>query len=405
MLRDKIEILKQKINANLVEREQVSALILLAALSKEHTLLIGLPGTAKSFLAKKLKDVFEVNEEHEYLERLLTRFSVPEELFGPLSLKELENDNYVRKIDGFLPTAKIAFLDEIFKANSAILNSLLSILNERLFDQGNQRITTPLISLIAASNELPSTEELNALFDRFLMRYELDYVSDDQFRNLLEYQDQSQPILAHEKITFDELKEIQEKSKNVLIHPDTRKALKQMKKLFMEKKIEVSDRRWIKIIHILKVSAYCQDHPQVLLTDLFLLPWMIFSNQKDLKELISIVHQEIETSLNFDNDHYQAIFEAWETQFEINQTQKITADKIQKDLQQIKEQLGDLVEHVKISLLDLKSQLTKKHLWLSTWPMIDIEDVENALNKQEKEAGRVNTLVQKFKQQLEKINK
>ena len=112
-----------------------------------------------------------------FFERLLTRFSVPEELFGPLSMRGLENDQYVRQTDGYLPTATVAFVDEVFKANSAILNSLLTILNERLFDNGNERVEVPLLCLVGASNELPESEELDALYDRFLLRCAVEQVS------------------------------------------------------------------------------------------------------------------------------------------------------------------------------------------------------------------------------------
>jgi MoxR-like ATPase len=112
-----------------------------------------------------------------YFERLLTRFSVPEELFGPLSMRALENDEYVRQVEGYLPTAEVAFVDEIFKANSAILNTLLTILNERLFDNGSTRSRVPLLCLVGASNELPESEELDALYDRFLVRRQVGQVS------------------------------------------------------------------------------------------------------------------------------------------------------------------------------------------------------------------------------------
>ena len=133
--------------------------MLLAALCSEHLLLLGPPGTAKSELSRRLSSLTG----GEYFERLLTRFSVPEELFGPLSIKGLERDEYNRKTEGYLPTAEVAFVDEIFKANSAILNALLTLLNERLFDNGTDRLPVPLLCLVGASNELPESEEKTEL--------------------------------------------------------------------------------------------------------------------------------------------------------------------------------------------------------------------------------------------------
>ena len=162
------------LESGLVERETEVRLLLLAAFCGEHLLLLGPPGTAKSELGRRLSAVCGGAS---FFERLLTRFSVPEELFGPLSMRGLENDQYVRQTDGYLPTATVAFVDEVFKANSAILNSLLTILNERLFDNGNERVEVPLLCLVGASNELPESEELDALYDRFLLRCAVEQVS------------------------------------------------------------------------------------------------------------------------------------------------------------------------------------------------------------------------------------
>ena len=170
-------LLKASIEAlehGLVERCQTVRLCFLSALAGEHTLLIGPPGTAKSELARRLHTAFR---DASYFERLLTRFSVPEEIFGPLSIKALEEDRYERHTAGFLPEASIAFIDEVFKANSAILNALLTLLNERQFDNGAGRQNCPLISVIGATNDVPEDEVAEAFFDRFLVRLPVAPVS------------------------------------------------------------------------------------------------------------------------------------------------------------------------------------------------------------------------------------
>jgi MoxR-like ATPase len=144
-LRARIEGAATVMSAGLVERDVEVRLLLLAALSGEHVLYIGPPGTAKSELGRRLSRLCRGN----YFERLLTRFSVPEELFGPLSMRALEEDKYVRQTEGYLPEATVAFVDEIFKANSAILNTLLTVLNERLFDNGSKRVRVPLLCLVS----------------------------------------------------------------------------------------------------------------------------------------------------------------------------------------------------------------------------------------------------------------
>jgi len=165
----------------LLERDDHARVLLLALLSGEHVLLIGPPGTAKSALARRVHELVGGR----WFERLVTRFTVPEELFGPLSLSALDEGRYERQTDAYLPTADVAFLDEVFKANSAILNALLGILNERVFDQGAQRVAVPLACLVAAANELPDDDGMRAFQDRFLFRCDVSPVADASFRTLL----------------------------------------------------------------------------------------------------------------------------------------------------------------------------------------------------------------------------
>jgi len=262
-LSEKIRQATKMLEEGLVERDSQVRLLLLAAFCSEHLLLLGPPGTAKSEIGRRLSAFTQ----GQYFERLLTRFSVPEELFGPLSMVGLEKDMYVRKIDGYLPTARVAFVDEIFKANSAILNSLLTILNERLFDNGNERIEVPLLCLVGASNELPESEELDALYDRFLLRSSVEQVSSTALRDLLKLSEASETkaradINDEQKFSLkpSDFQGVKEKACESTTVPDSVINLMTDLRSHLQDKCEppiyVSDRRLLKAVTLLRVAAY-----------------------------------------------------------------------------------------------------------------------------------------------------
>src|SRR5271163_4516265 len=176
----KLSSIREELNHLILERADLIDGALCALLSASHVLIIGPPGTAKSMLADELCRRIDGAE---YFQWLLTKFSTPEEIFGAVSLKGLEQDDYRRVTTDKLPEAHIAFLDEIFKANSSILNALLTLINERIFHNGRERVRVPLITLFGASNELPDEEELTALYDRFMLRFLADYIG-EEFRFL-----------------------------------------------------------------------------------------------------------------------------------------------------------------------------------------------------------------------------
>src|SRR5205814_1203124 len=163
-------------------KEELTRLMLVALAAGEHMLLVGPPGTAKSALVRHLARLIDAR----YFEYLLTRFSEPSELFGPVDIKAFREGTYVRRTEAMLPEAEIAFLDEIFKSNSAILNSLLTVLNERRFFTGSRTINVPLCSLFGATNEIPNDDALSALFDRFLIRARSDNLDSFHFHGLVE---------------------------------------------------------------------------------------------------------------------------------------------------------------------------------------------------------------------------
>ncbi|WP_282810815.1 AAA family ATPase [Thauera humireducens] len=167
-IKRRIGHLIKAISAGMYEREEVIAVSLLAALCGQNTFLYGPPGTAKSLISRRIACAFQ---KPAYFEYLMNRFSTPEEVFGPVSISALKEDRYVRTTDSYLPKADFAFLDEIWKSSPAILNTLLTLINERTFKNGETIESVPLKALLAASNETPEINQgLEALYDRFIVR-------------------------------------------------------------------------------------------------------------------------------------------------------------------------------------------------------------------------------------------
>jgi MoxR-like ATPase len=291
----------------LLERETEVRLLILAALCGEHLLLLGPPGTAKSELSRRLSAATG----GKYFERLLTRFSVPEELFGPLSMKGLESDEYVRKIDGYLPTAEVAFIDEIFKANSAILNALLTILNERLFDNGNKRFEIPLLCLVGASNELPESEELDALYDRFLIRRQVAQVSSGGLGTLarlaagslgdadaaLLSSDGANDAVGGPELTMDDFRATAAAAYKIVEMPETVIDILIDLRNYLQDKCEppiyVSDRRFMKAVRMLQVAAHADGRTAVSEVDCLLLEFTLGQRPDDAQKVRARVREVI----------------------------------------------------------------------------------------------------------------
>ena len=280
----KLLALRQELNSILLEREIAIEAALLALLTGEHLLLLGPPGTAKSLM---VRSICERIGSATYFERLLTRFSTPEELFGPLSLSALEQDQYRRVTSGTLVEAHLAFIDEAYKANSSILNAMLGLMNERVYHESGQAIPVPLLSLFGASNETPEDESLAALHDRFLLRVTVPYLADDNSLRTLLVLGSSQPTTT---ITLDDLRAAQNEVAALPLTDDTREAIIAIKHALEEEGIAASDRRWKATAGLVRAKSWlegdsqtCADHCETLVHAL----WSEPSQQRIVERCIS----------------------------------------------------------------------------------------------------------------------
>ena len=228
------------------ERDQCINALVTAAIAGAHSFVLGPPGTAKSDLARALAGAFHGS----YFEYLMTRFTVPDEIFGPIKLSGLKQDRFARQLNGYMPTADFVFLDEIWKSNSSILNALLTITNEGIIHDDGKPVKVPLVALIAASNELPDGAELDAIYDRFLVRVCVDYIVEDSaFMALLD----APPARVLSRV---DIRAERARAKDVVVSVATKATLTRLRKACNGASVIVSDRRWRKCLDIVKASAH-----------------------------------------------------------------------------------------------------------------------------------------------------
>lgn len=339
LLSERINKLAHALSDGVYERENTIKLCLLAALSGESVFLLGPPGIAKSMIAKRLIQAFDNSS---YFEYLMTRFSTPEEVFGPLSIQELkDNGRYVRLTKGYLPQAQVVFLDEIWKAGPAILNTLLTVVNEKTFKNGSDVEKVPMRLLVSASNELPDEDSgLEALYDRMLVRVFVDRIQNKQnFKSMLTVgTEQEAQIPEGLAITDEEYHSWKEELEQLELNDVCFEKLYELKTMLEERaeslggnghvpELYVSDRRWKKAVKLLKASAYFNGRDKVNPLDLLLLKdclWHSPESRTLVNEVLQnfavnnafdqhVIHQQIEQC----EDELQEIQDELEAQFSI----------------------------------------------------------------------------------------
>lgn len=312
-LTPRITSLLAQLNERIFQKEHLVALALLSAIAGESLFLLGPPGVAKSLVARRLKLAFRGATAFEYL---MSRFSTPDELFGPVSISKLKNeDTYERLVEGYLPSATVAFLDEIWKAGPAIQNALLTILNEKIYRNGQFSVHVPLKGLIAASNELPAQGQgLEALWDRFLLRVLVTGIEDmDAFDRMIASTDESEPVVeetlqidaAEYTLWQQQIAQVQIpyavfEMIHVLRDEIEQYNLKLQNEGGVSTPLYVSDRRWKKLVKLLRTSAFLNGAERVHLSDCALLAYGLWNDA----EQIEVAEEMVDTAIRKSAEGY-----------------------------------------------------------------------------------------------------
>jgi len=300
-LKTRISKLVEIISQNMHEREEIIAVSLLGALSGQNTFLYGPPGTAKSLISRRLASAFD---KPSYFECLMNRFTTPEEVVGPVSIKALKEDQYTRKTHGYLPEAEFAFLDEIWKSSPAILNTLLTLINEHTFRNGEEIVDVPLKALIAASNETPEPNQgLDALYDRFIIRMLVPPIEHKQhFDELISSKPSSTDISVPKKyaITQTDWESWQKRIHEVALSEECITIIHLIRNELQEKheelNIYVSDRRWQRAAILMKASAFFSDRKVTNHSDALLLQYCLWTSETNREQISKIVKSAIKAS-------------------------------------------------------------------------------------------------------------
>ena len=363
----KLHEIKRALNAKFFERESEVEGILVALLSKQHMLMIGPAGTAKSALSVELAKIVNGTS---YFQWLLTRFSTPEEVFGPLSLKDLEEGVYKRNTATKMPEAHLVFLDEIFKANSAILNSLLTLINERLFYNDGQPIKAPLMSVIGASNEYPEEGEgLEALFDRFLLRFEINFIADESnFVSMMKDEGEHVEIPT---MHVDDLVQLQNMTNKVHIPDEVYETLSTIRRELQDEGIQPSDRRFKQSLSILQARALINQRESVQADDMVILENALWETLDQKETVCTIVRRHSQDGLaqrisaieNEANEIYDSAVRDQSTEAGMEAVQKISA--LSLELNRLKEKNASRateVDHLQKQITSLKNEVESSRM-------------------------------------------
>lgn len=416
--KNRIESIVKELNQGVYEKDQAIKLVLLSFLSGKSAFLYGPPGTAKSLIARRVALAFDIKDSNTFFAYLMNRFSTPEEIFGPIDIAELKKNKLTRSTHGYLPTAHFAFLDEIWKSSPAILNTLLTIINEKIYRDGNTDIKVPLKGLVCASNEFPTPNQgLEALYDRLVIRLSvLPVEQKSSFEALLDG-DIIEPKVTN-PITLDELQDITQKAKKVKFSQEAKEAMHFLKasiesynktlqirnqeqtddaELSKDSKentestqesishngIYVSDRRWRAMAELLKTAAVLSDRDEVSSIDIMLLKHCLWSDELQKEVVKKLISKALQGSMqdvrDFDlsslkeeyNKHYDATITEFYKDSEPKQVSQTTKDLYAKVCDNLTQYINTYKNKLQEFFISTQSKIAN--------PFLTTSDYSNAL--------------------------
>ena len=319
---DRLQAVLDHLKTTFVGKSEIIDLMGICLIGRENLFLLGPPGTAKSAMVRALSERLQ-GQSFEYL---LTRFTEPNELFGPFDIRKLREGELVTNTEGMLPEATLIFLDELLNANSAILNSLLMVLNERIFRRGKEQKNLPALMIVSASNHLPEDEALQALFDRFLIRVRCENVAPDLLNKVLQagWKLEQDDKGKAPNITVKGIQKLQDLIKKVDLQ-DIQEVYIDLVTKLRNAGLAVSDRRAVKLQRLIAASAVICKRTKAIPSDLWVLRF-IWDTEEQIEVIAGIVNAVIEADTNTEAQHPRA-----------KQDSLPDADEIYKEVKQLEE--------------------------------------------------------------------
>jgi len=289
---------RASLNDAFLERTEIIDGVIASIITEQNCFLFGAPGTGKSELVRQIANGFNGCKFFGYL---LSPTTDPSELYGPVAVSKLLEDEYTRDIKGYLPDSNIAFLDELFRGSSAVLNSLLQVLNERTFNNGKELVQTKIKSVVAATNSFPSEESLQAFCDRFLFRPTIEGLKKPTSkRKLYDWALSGNRPSVKSDLTIESLQILKQEADEVKVSDEFIDIFTECMDMLESRGMVISDRRRVQILKFLRGWAIVQGddtlHPDYLHQTLH---HIVYQSEEDLETIKEVVDQVVPTADQF----------------------------------------------------------------------------------------------------------